>query len=99
MAKRKSIRSGPLPGRQIVGVRVAESAFGTVAPSSPRRIVVRPTGTGAPSGLIASGTDAMASVRASCESLGGKQSPWAAAVPAPMSSQASAVTAVRLTGR
>src|SRR5512145_674395 len=74
MAKRRSVFSGPLSGRQVVGVAVSGSTLGTELTSSPRWS--RPDGarTGAAEPLKASGTAKLAMVRASLELGPGKHS-------------------------
>src|SRR3954451_4951546 len=78
-AKRKSVCSGPFPGRQIVGVVIAESIFGRYVASSPiSKEVFR---VGALASPNASGTERWANVLASLDSGPGVQS-WAWSEPA-----------------
>src|SRR5687767_416131 len=74
MAKSRSVFSGPLSGRQNVGVAVSGSTLGTVLTSRPKWS--RPVGarTGAAEPLKASGTAKIAMVRASLELGPGKHS-------------------------
>ena len=96
MAGRRSVFSGPFPGRQVVGVAVAGSTFGTEAASNPMVTPAALPG-GAP-GLNASGTEKMASVRASFEPVADQQT-YCAASGAATVQATSAAAAPRVANR